>query len=219
VLGFLAARAAGTSLRDAFRQRVFEPLGMPDTDFWIPPAKRPRMAQIYSSPAAGQFMRAPIRQFTADEPAGYASGGQGLVSTADDYLTFARMLLGKGRVNRARLLRPETAKLMLTNRLTDAQREMPFLGRPFFKGQGFGLGMSVVMDPAQFAGVGGRGSFGWPGGFGGWWQADPGNELVLLWLQECVPGAPPQGASGPPRLPGALAMQQFQTQTYAALPR
>ena len=108
---------------------------------------------------------------------------------------------------------------MTTNRLTDAQREVPFLGRPFFKGQGLGLGMSVVMDPEQFAGVGGRGSFGWPGGFGGWWQADPENELVLLWLQECVPGAPLQGAGGPPRLPGALGKGEFQKQTYAALPR
>jgi CubicO group peptidase (beta-lactamase class C family) len=76
-----------------------------------------------------------------------------------------------------------------------------------------------VTDPVHYPGVGGRGSFGWPGGFGGWWQADRENELVLLWLQECVPGAPLQGASGPPAIPGALATQQFQKQAYAALPR
>ncbi len=217
VLGFLAARAAGTSLRDAFKQRVFEPLGMADTDFWIPPAKRPRMAQIYSFAGPGRFTRTAIEQFIADEPPSYTSGGQGLLSTADDYLTFARMLLGEGAVDRVRLLKPETVKLMITNRLTDAQRELPFMGRPFFEGRGFGLGVAVVMDPEHYPGVGGRGSFGWPGGFGGWWQADPENDLVLLWLQECVPGAPLQGAGGPPRMPGALATEHFQKRTYAAL--
>jgi CubicO group peptidase (beta-lactamase class C family) len=217
VLGFLAARAAGTTLTNAFKQRVFEPLGMSDTDFWIPPAKRSRMAQIYSSPAPGQFAHAGIAQFTADEPAAYASGGQGLVSTADDYLTFAKMLLNGGTVNGAQLLKPATVELMLSNRLSAAQREIPFMGRPFFKARGLGLGVSVVTDPEHLAVPAGRGSFSWPGGFGGWWHADPENELVLLWLQECVPGSPIATTAGPPRMPGARALIDFQKQTYAAL--
>ena len=213
VLGFLAARAAGMTLRQAFKQRVLDPLGMFDTDFWISPEKRPRMAQNYSSPALGQFARASVAHFTLDGPAAYASGGQGLVSTADDFLAFAKMLLGRGTANGIPVLKPATVDLMMCNRLTCAQRELPFMGRPFFKTQGFGLGVSVVTDPNHFPG-GGRGSFGWGGGFGGGWQADPENELVLLWLQQCVPGSP---TGSPPRMPGAVARMDFQRETYAAL--
>lgn len=219
VLGFLAARAAGTTLRNAFKQRVFEPLGMIDTDFWIPPAKRSRMAQNYRSSAPGQFARAGIAQFTADEAAAYTSGGQGLVSTADDYLTFAKMLLNGGTVSGVQVLKPATVELMTSNRLTAAQREIPLMGGPFFKTKGFGLGVSVVTDPEPLAGAAGRGSFGWPGGFGGWWQADPVNELLLLWLQECVPGSPIDIATpgSAPRMPGARALIDFQRKVYAAL--
>jgi CubicO group peptidase (beta-lactamase class C family) len=195
----------------------FLPLGMIDTDFWIPPAKRSRMAHNYSSPALGQFARANIAQFTADEAAAYASGGQGLVSTAEDYLTFAKMLLNGGTVKGAQLLKPVTVELMTSNRLTAAQREIPFMGSPFFKARGFGFGVSVVTEPEHHVGAAGRGSFGWPGGFGGWWQADPENELVLLWLQECVPGSPIATTASPPRMPGARALIEFQRKAYAAL--
>jgi CubicO group peptidase (beta-lactamase class C family) len=232
VLGFLAARAAGTTLRDAFRRRVFEPLGMNDTDFWIPPETRSRMALIYSSPAPGQFTRTSIADLTGDKPAAFTSGGQGLVSTAHDYLTFSRMLLNKGTVDGVQFLKPSTVELMTTNRLTAAQREVSFMGGPFFNGRGFGLGVSVVTDPSQFVdgGAVGRGSFGWAGAFGGWCQVDPQNEFVLLWLQECVP-APPTPASDPtsksplsdarpparPHMPGARALMEFQREAYAAL--
>ena len=219
VLAFIAARAAGTTLHQAMHERVFEPLGMKDTGFWVPPAKRGRLAQNYSSKAPGEFARTAVAQFVTEQPAAYASGGQGLVSTADDYLTFARMLLGSGTVNGVRVLRPQTVRLMTTNRLTDAQRELPVLGRPLWKGQGFGLGVSVVTDPAQLTGPAGRGSFGWPGGFGGWWRGDPENDLALLWLQECVTAPPVAGSTSFPRAPGALATLEFQKQTYAALAR
>ncbi|HEY4213983.1 MAG TPA: serine hydrolase domain-containing protein [Steroidobacteraceae bacterium] len=217
VLGFLAARAAGTTVRDAFRQRVFEPLGMNDTDFWIPPDTRPRMAHIYSSPAPGQFTRTSVAQLTGDGPPAYASGGQGLVSTVDDYLTFSRMLLNKGTARGVRLLKPSTVELMTMNRLTPAQREVSFMGGAFFKGRGFGLGVSVVTDPAQYGGAAGRGSFGWAGAFGGWCQVDPENECVLLWLQECVPAPPTTAPTAPPHMPGARALMEFQREAYAAL--
>jgi CubicO group peptidase (beta-lactamase class C family) len=89
------------SPRCRLRQRLFEPLGMRDTDFWIPPAKRGRMAQSYSSPAQSEFARVDIGAFVGAGPPEYASGGQGLVSTADDYLAFARMLVQGGRAARA----------------------------------------------------------------------------------------------------------------------
>jgi CubicO group peptidase (beta-lactamase class C family) len=218
VLGFLAARAAGTTLRDALKQRVLEPLRMFDTDFWVPPEKRSRMAQNYRSSAPGEFTCANIAHFTADEPPAYASGGQGLLSTADDYLAFARMLLERDAVNGVQILKRTTVEMMTSNRLTAAQRELPFMGRAFFKAQGFGLGVSVVSDATQFAGSG-IGSFGWPGGFGGWWQADPANELILIWLQQCVPNSPIAAPGSQPRMPGARALMDFQKETYAAFGR
>ncbi len=95
------------------------------------------------------------------------------------------------------------------------------MGMPFFANVGFGLGVSVVMDAEKHAamGAGGVGAFGWPGLFGGWWQADPANDLVLIWLQCCTPG-PPQLDSPPgmpPRMPGARAMVEFQRAAYAVM--
>lgn len=216
VLGFIAARAAGTGLREALRERVFAPLGMHDTDFWIPPEKRGRMAPVYMSVEAGQFTRTGLTGFASDQPAAYASGGQGLVSTAQDYLRFARMLMRGGAVDKVRLLQADTVKMMTTNRMTEAQRQLPFVAGLSWAGQGFGLGVSVVTDAASYAGSGRRGAFGWPGGFGGWWQADPAEDMVLLWLQECV-SAPPKPGVTLTRVPGAQGTVRFQQAVYQAL--
>ena len=97
--------------------------------------------------------------------------GGGLISTLDDYLLFARMLLNKGELNGRRYITRETFELMTTNHLTEDQRQIPFLGMPMWSGLGFGLGLSVVMDPVkhEWMGAGSQGSFGWPGAFGTWW--------------------------------------------------
>jgi CubicO group peptidase (beta-lactamase class C family) len=215
LLGFILGRAAGCSFQDVVRRELFEPLGMDDTGFWVPPDKRGRFVVNTTSPAVGQFTADPIGWFTTPQPAAFASGGQGLVSTADDYLAFARMLVRGGETDNGRLLQPETVRLMTTNRLTPAQREAGFMGIPFFGSRGFGLGVSVVMDAQGHArmGAGDVGAFGWPGAFGGWWQADPASDMVLIWLQDCMP-PPPQGGL-PPRMPGALATVEFQRAAYA----
>lgn len=218
VLGFVVARALNTTLREAMLERLFRPLRMADTDFWIPPGKRARMAQNYYSPAPREFVRTDLSSFVEDRPRAYTSGGQGLVSTADDYLTFARMLLQGGAVNRVRVLRPETVKRMTSNQMTDAQlKAPPVSGISFAPGQGFGLGMSVVMDSAVYKGWGGVGSFGWGGAFGGWWQGDPRNNMVMLWLQQCLPAPPVPGKPLAPRIPGLRGTIEFQKQTYEGL--
>jgi CubicO group peptidase (beta-lactamase class C family) len=214
VLGFLAARVLGTDLRSALHERLFAPLRMVDTDFWIAPEKRVRTALFYVSAQPGQFTAPQVNPFLPDVPAAYASGGQGLVSTAADYLRFARMLLGDGQLDGVRVLRPQTVQLMRTNRFTAAQRQYPFLGQPFT--QGFGLGVSVIIDAVQPGVTGGLGSFGWPGAFGGWWQADPQQDMVLLWLQECTPAAPQPGAPMP-RLPGMAGQRRFRQVVYEAI--
>jgi len=132
-----------------------------------------------------------------ESPPVITAGGQGLVSTADDYLTFARMLLGGGQVNGKRVLSQESVRSMTSNRLTLDERRAFQFGIPFFMAQGFGLGVSVVMDPRKNAwmGPGSAGAFGWPGLFGGWWQVDPQRETVMLWLQQTMPPQAPPGNS------------------------
>jgi CubicO group peptidase (beta-lactamase class C family) len=217
VLGFVMARAAGTTLRQVMLERLFGPLGMSDTDFWIPQAKRSRAAALYSSPARGDFSPAPVAGFFGDAPPTYTSGGQGLISTAPDYLKFAQLLLGGGAVGGKRLLREATVKMMTGNHLTAEQRNLPFMPGVPWGGLGFGLGMPIVMTSTPAWGGAGVGSFGWGGAFGGWWQADPTRNAILLWLQSCLPAPPVPGRPLSPRVPGAKAVGEFQRLGNAAL--
>jgi CubicO group peptidase (beta-lactamase class C family) len=223
VLGFLVARIEGKPLGQVLKDRIFSRLGMSDTDFWAPPSKRDRMAKLYRmNPDTEQLEDVSFPHETA-QPV-FEAGGGGLISTADDYLKFARMLLGKGEVDGVRLLKPETVELMVANRLTDAQREIPFLGMPFWAGQGFGLGVSVVMDQEKQAWMGPstNGAFGWPGAFGTWWSADPAENLIMIYLvQNSMPLEPEsasQLATGQ-RMVAAAALPMFQSLTYGALGR
>ena len=179
-------------LGDVLARRIFGPLGMQDTGFTVPGAKAPRRAKLYGFDDGGRLVErltAPGNSTVPERPEGmtYVSGGQGLWSTVDDYLAFARMFVEGGAAGGVRLLRPETFRRMVTNQLTAAQRataevtDMPL----FAGGHGFGLGVAVVMEPAQALSImcgGGVGAVGWPGGFGGWWQADPNDGSVLIFL-------------------------------------
>ena len=113
----------------------------------------------------------------------FESGGQGLWSTLDDYLAFARMLIGDG----PHLLRAQTLAMMTSNQLTPHQRaNARMFGRPIFAaGHGYGMGLAVVMEPDKADALrcrGGAGTIGWPGAYGGWWQADPNDRSVLIFL-------------------------------------
>lgn len=188
VLGFLVGRVAGASYRDFLMQRIFGPLGMKDTDFHVPPSKRSRAAVMYTRDADGRLKPYAMPQY--DDPPPFTAGGGGLISTLDDYLAFARMMLNGGEQGGRRYLKPETVALMRENRLTEEQRQIPFLGLPFWSALGFGLGVSVVMDAAkqEWMGAGSKGAFGWPGAFGTWWQADPQEDMILIFLiQDYVP--------------------------------
>jgi CubicO group peptidase (beta-lactamase class C family) len=221
VLGFLVGRIERKPFREVLMERILGPLKMVDTDFYFPPEKQGRAAKVYRlKDDMSALEEAPFPR--RDAPPDFCGGGGGLVSTLDDYLTFARMLLGDGEVDGVRLLKPETVALMRTNRLTDAQREIPFMGIPFWLGQGFGLGLSVVTDPEKQAwmGAGNAGAFGWPGAFGTWWQADPKSGLILIYLiQSSMPLGPEaaaQLATGQ-RMGARAALPVFQKMAYAAV--
>ncbi|HEY7852798.1 MAG TPA: serine hydrolase domain-containing protein, partial [Caulobacteraceae bacterium] len=134
VLGFIVGRIAAMDFRDFLINRIFHPLGMADTDFFIPAEKRERAAVVYRQDETSGALEPVAFKSTGAAPA-FCGGGGGLISTADDYLKFARLLLNGGEVDGVRLLKSESVELMRTNRLTEAQRQIDFLGMPFWLGQ------------------------------------------------------------------------------------
>jgi CubicO group peptidase (beta-lactamase class C family) len=187
LLGFLLARMEGLPLDELLARRVFRPLGMKDTGFLVPREKRERRAWMYEFDETGRL----IRRLTATgnstlperaEGMTYVSGGAGLWSTLDDYLAFARLFVEAGSVDSVRMLQPETLALMTSDRLTESQHAG---ARLLGAGYGFGLGVAVVVDPNKADTMpcgGGKGSVGWPGAWGSWWQADPNDSSVLIFL-------------------------------------
>jgi CubicO group peptidase (beta-lactamase class C family) len=193
LLGLLLARMEDAPLAEVLQQRIFAPLGMKDTGFVVAREQRQRRAAMYGFDEAGRLVRRATGlegSFLAERPddMAYVSGGQGLWSTLDDFLAFARIFVSGGTVEGVRILRPETVAAMTTNRLTGEQRaRAKLLGYPAFAAHGFGLGVAVVLDPERAATMlcrGGLGTVGWPGAFGGWWQADPTNGSVMIFLAQ-----------------------------------
>jgi CubicO group peptidase (beta-lactamase class C family) len=192
LLGLLMARIEDAPLGDVLKKRIFGPLGMQDSGFTVPQAKLARRAKLYGFDESDRLvarLTTPGGATLAERPQDmtFVSGGQGLWSTLDDYCCFARMFLGAGSVNAVTLLRPETLALMSSNRLTPSQRSAAkLLGAPIFAtGHGFGMGVAVVLDPKMAPAYrcrGGVGTVGWPGAYGGWWQADPTDDSVMILL-------------------------------------
>jgi len=191
LLGFLIARLEGAPLSAVLDRRVFSPLDMRDTGFIVPREKRDRRASLCGFDAEGRLTTltaAPGGQALNERPEAmtFESGGQGLWSTLDDYLSFARTLIGDGPSG-VTLLRAETLAMMTSNQLTSEQRATArMFGRPIFAaGHGYGMGVAVVMEPEKADPLrcrGGVGTIGWPGAYGGWWQADPNDRSVLIFL-------------------------------------
>ena len=223
VLGILLERIEGKTLQDALAERIFGPLGMVDTGFYVAAANRNRTATMYrltdDDTLSNDAMGPP-----AVTPPPFCMGGGGLFSTVDDYLTFARMLLGGGAVDGVRGLSEESARAMRTDRLTAEQKQHPFLVMPFWLGRGFGLNLSVVTDPAQsqrLYGPGGPGTFSWPGAYGTWWQADPSADLILIYL---IQNFPTLGVDAAATIAGNTSLLKLQSvqpkfvrRTYQAL--
>ena len=191
LLGLLLARMEGAPLGEVMRRRLFDPLGMADTGFTVPAGRRRRCAKLYGFDDDGRLAErrvGPGGAFMAERPERmtFQSGGQGLWSTVDDLLAFARLFLGAGTVDGVRILKPETTARMTANRLGDSQRASArMFGMPLFAAHGFGLGVAVVLDPEKAAPTlcsGAVGTVGWPGAYGGWWQADSLNQSVMIFL-------------------------------------
>ncbi len=194
VLGHLVEVISRQSLDEFFRTRIFEPLGMPDTGFTVPAAKVDRFTANYSK-------RKDTNLFVADAPKTsrylkarkFLSGGGGLVSTAADYLRFCSMLQNKGELDGVRLLGRKTVEYMTLNHLPSGG-DLTSMGQAVFSetsydGIGFGLGFSVMLDPAKAQVIGTPGEYAWGGMASTMFWIDPREELIGMLLTQLMPSS------------------------------
>jgi CubicO group peptidase (beta-lactamase class C family) len=179
ILGVLIARVAGCSLPQFLTERLFEPLGMVDTGFEVPAGKLGRFTSYYRTDPAGglELVDGPDGQWTS--PPRFPSGAGGLVSTVDDWLRFARMLLAGGTVEGRTYLTPASVRRMTTDHLTRSQR---VAGELFLEGQGWGFGGSVDVAEVDPWNVPGR--YGWVGGTGTAAHLTPSTGAVTILLSQ-----------------------------------
>jgi CubicO group peptidase (beta-lactamase class C family) len=207
VLGVLIARASGQPFEAFLRHRIFEPLGMTDTGFYVPAEKLGRLATSYRpDPEAGglTLVDDPHGSHWARPPA-FPSGAGGLVSTADDFQSFGAMMLNKGRYAGGRLLSRTSVEAMTTDQLTPSQKTRPGQLPGLFDASGWGFGVSVVTR--RIGGSAAPGRFGWDGGLGTSWSSDFQEHLVGILLTQCAWSSP---------IPPAVCAD-FWTTAYAAI--
>jgi CubicO group peptidase (beta-lactamase class C family) len=187
ILGVIVEKASGVSLDQFLKTRIFEPLGMTDTHFFLPKEKAMRMTKVYM-PAEGKPLTPAPLQGTMDSQGQYIdgprknfSGGAGLVSTARDYYLFLKMIAEGGELNGRRLLSPSTVDLMISNHL---HKDIDFGA-----GVGFGLGFEVVLDQGQRGQPGSVGSFRWGGAYGSTYWVDPAEELIIVYFTQVRPSS------------------------------
>jgi CubicO group peptidase (beta-lactamase class C family) len=183
VLGVVVERASGLPLDHFLRARLFEPLGMRDTHFYLPPEKAGRLAAVYSTREGGS-QRAPTPGNDTGQgayvtgPRKSFSGGAGLLSTAADYARFLQMMLAGGELDGVRILSPGTVELMTRDHLR---------GAVYQPGVGFGLGFWVVNDVRARGQPGSVGEFGWGGAYHTVYWVDPRERLVVVYLTQLIP--------------------------------
>jgi CubicO group peptidase (beta-lactamase class C family) len=183
ILGALVEAVAGKPLDQVLRERIFEPLEMRDTEFYLSPGKNDRLAAVYSM-NGGKLERAPTpgnsvgQGHYVEGPRKNFSGGAGLLSTATDYSRFLQMMLNGGELDGRRILSRKTVELMTTSHLGDVS---------YNAGQGFGLGFYVVEDLGARGSPGSAGEFGWGGAYHTTYWVDPREELVVVHMTQLVP--------------------------------
>ena len=192
VLGRLVEIWSGVPLDTFFDERILRPLDMRDTGFHVPEGQGDRLASSYvQTDDGGLALVDPAGESRFLKPAITLSGGGGLVSTAADYLRFVRMLRGHGTLEGARILGRKSVELMTTNHLPGDLADM---GRPRFAempfaGIGFGLGVSVLLDPAKARILGSPGEYAWGGMASTAFWADPAEDMIVLLLTQLMPSS------------------------------
>jgi CubicO group peptidase (beta-lactamase class C family) len=186
ILGVLIARVSGKSLGSFLQERIFEPLGMTDTGFWVPETKLDRLPTCYGTDmVTGKLVVLDEVHGLYSQPPRFESGAGGLVSTADDLLAFGRMMLRSGANLGKRILSRPSLELMTMDHITAEQKAAsPFFAN-FWDSHGWGLGLGIISARHDLADVPGR--FGWDGAFGTSCWVDPKEELVGVLMTQRRP--------------------------------
>ena len=189
VLGYLVEKLSGQKLDEYFQEHIFEPLGMIDTGFSCPEEKKSRLASLYEHNPSGKpnLMEVPSLDVKM------LSGGGGLFSTLSDYYNFTSMLLNKGELNGTRVIGRKTLEYMTMNHLPDGKdltemSESAFSETPY-AGVGFGLGFSVMTDPAKSQTLSDVGEFGWGGMASTVFFINPKEDMLVIFLTQLVPSS------------------------------
>jgi CubicO group peptidase (beta-lactamase class C family) len=191
------------SLDEFFKKRIFDPLGMKDTYFYLPPDKQPRLVVTYYQDSSGKLMKVP-NDFDANGPLNtdypktsgtYYSGGAGLSSTIFDYAIFLQMLLNGGEYNNKRILSPHTVRMMTMNQLGDVN----------YGENTFGLGFNVVTEKGSASSPVPEKSYDWGGIFSTKYWIDPKNKIIGLFFKQLWHD------------PAGESTDKFQVMTYSAL--
>ena len=200
ILGVLIARLSGKSLGSFLRERIFEPLGMTDTGFYVPQSELNRLPACYGInfpmvdyvPSSDGSNSVPELILLHEAHGGYfsrppifESGGGGLVSTVDDLLAFGKMMLNNGAFSDERILSRASIELMTADHLTPEQKAVSPFFENFWETHGWGFGLSMVTKRHDLADVPGR--FGWDGAFGTSWYVDPKEELIGVFMTQRRP--------------------------------
>ncbi len=192
IQGYIVQKLSGMDLADYFQAHIFTPLKMPDTQFWVDPAKTARVVRIHTY-AEDKVVPAGEQRIATAKPR-FLAGSGGLLATAPDYFRFCQALLQGGRLEGARVLKPETVKLMRKSVL------QPGVGvdlyGPVQKGLGFGMDFAVHERPAESGLPQGQDSYWWGGAFGTWFWIDPTNDIVFVGMIQNLNGSVP-GAGTP----------------------
>lgn len=173
VQGYLIEKLSGQTFDVFLKERLFEPLGMNDTAFYVAPDKADRLARQYMPLDDGSLRRTDTGAFLS--PPKFLSGGGGLTSTAADYMKFAQMHLNGGELNGVRILSEEAEQLMHQNQLPDAVANIGQL----YPGNVFGLDFAIVDNPAVFQGAS-KGTHWWWGIAGSWFWIDPEENIIFI---------------------------------------
>ena len=182
VQGHIVEKLSGQTLHEFFAEHIFDPLGMVDTGFYVPADNAGRLARrVYDYGPSGELVPNPglIGDYSA--PPGLPSGGGGLVSTASDYMRFARMLVSGGELDGARILSPESVAFMHTNHAPTTEAEGNVQLGP---GMGFGIDVAVFVDPSAAQSPVGPGTFWWAGAGGTWFWVDPANDVAFVGMAQ-----------------------------------
>jgi CubicO group peptidase (beta-lactamase class C family) len=194
VLGYLIEKIAGEPFEQFLKRRIFDPLGMNDTDFYVPADKAHRFAACYAADGkGGMTLQDDPSTSSFLAPPSLISGGGGLCSTAADYLTFCRALLNGGELGGVRLVGPKTLALMVSNHLPGG-RDLTEMSKSLFSeasyaGVGFGLGFSVTTNPAQTLIPGSRGEYAWGGAATTSFWIDPAEDLTAILMTQVLPSS------------------------------